>query len=73
MENYFQELLVLVFGRVKRGISFNLMSKSVDWEREDLFHYPLDRLSDFLCKKISRNFIVRNDYGLYEYSTYVYK
>lgn len=73
MENYFHEILIQVFKRVRNGISFNLMSKSVDWEREDLFHYPLDRLSNFLCHKISRNFIIRNDYGLYEYSTYVYK
>ena len=73
MEDYFHEVLNIVFKKVNNGISFNLMSKSVDWERDDLFHYPLDRLSNFLCKSISRNFVIRNDYGLYEYTTYVYK
>ena len=73
MEDYFHQIISLVFKKVKCGIAFNLMSKSVDWEREDLFHYPLDKLSNFLCKNISRNFVIRNDYGLYEYTTYAYK
>jgi hypothetical protein len=37
-----------------------------------LFHLPLDLLSNFLVKNISRNFIIRNDYGLFEYTVYVY-
>lgn len=54
-------------------MAFNVMSKNVDWEREDLFHMPLDELSAFLTSSISRNFIIRNDYGLYEYTVYVYR
>ena len=72
MFSYFKELVKKVFAKVERGIAFNVMSKQVDWEREDLFHLPLDLLADFLTKDISRNFIIRNDYGLYEYTTYVY-
>jgi hypothetical protein len=49
------------------------MSKNVDWEREDLFHVSLDLVSDFLCKNLTRNYIIRNDYGLYEYTVYVLK
>ena len=48
-------------------------SKNVDWERDDLFHLSLDKLSGFLCEKITRNFVIRNDYGLYEYTVYVLK
>jgi len=73
MWNYFCELLTNVFAHAKTGLAFNVMSKAVDWEREDLFHLSLDRLADFLTKKLSRNFIIRNDYGLYEYTTYLYK
>lgn len=73
MEKYFHEMINLVFSKTKYGIAFNLMSKSVDWERDDLFHYPMDRLSNFLCRNISRNFIIRNDYGLYEYTVYIYR
>jgi SAM-dependent methyltransferase len=70
---YFTELIKKVFSKAEKGIAFNVMSKQVDWEREDLFHLPLDLLEDFLSKNISRNFIIRNDYGLYEYTTYVYR
>jgi len=73
MESYFQNMLSRVFDKARRGIAFNVMSKAVDWERGDLFHLSADRLIGFLTKNISRHFVIRNDYGLYEYTTYVYK
>jgi len=73
MWKYFQEMITKVYQFTNKGISFNVMSKNVDWERDDLFHLPLDLLTGFLCEEISRNFVIRNDYGLYEYTTYIYK
>lgn len=70
---YFKQLVKLVFTKAKVGIAFNVMSKAVDWERDDLFHLPLDLLSEFLTKELSRHFVIRNDYGLYEYTVYIYK
>jgi SAM-dependent methyltransferase len=70
---FWQRAVSTVFGLVNQGIAFNVMSKHVDWEREDLFHLPFDTLAAFLTSSVSRNFIVRNDYGLYEYTTYVYR
>lgn len=73
MWNYFGEMLIRIYSRCKRGIAFNVMSKEVEWERNDLFHVPTDMLIHFLAKNLGRNFIIRNDYGLYEYTVYVYK
>jgi SAM-dependent methyltransferase len=73
MSRYFQAVLTRVFHAASVGVAFNVMSKQVDWERPDLFHLPLDELAWFLTRHLSRNFIVRNDYGLYEYTTYLYK
>lgn len=73
MWSYFTQILPLVYTKCSRGLAFNVMSKNVDWERDDLFHVPLDRLSAFLCKELTRNFIIRNDYGLYEYTVYILK
>lgn len=73
MWQYFELLIERVFNLTNIGIAFNLMSKNVDWERDDLFHVSLDKLTDFLTNKISRNFIIRNDYGLYEFTTYIFK
>jgi SAM-dependent methyltransferase len=73
MTVYFQSLLNKVFSLARKGVAFNVMSKQVDWERNDLFHLPLDELATFVTKSLSRYFIVRNDYGLYEYTVYLYR
>ena len=73
MFSYFKKMITKLYEMCNKGIAFNVMSKDVDWERDDLFHLPLSDLSAFLTKEISRDFVIRNDYGLYEYTTYVYK
>jgi SAM-dependent methyltransferase len=73
MWEYFQRMIKKVFQLSTSGLAFNVMSKAVDWEREDLFHLSADLLIEFLAKEVSRNFIIRNDYGLYEYTVYIYK
>jgi hypothetical protein len=73
MFNYFQQVIRVVFTKARKGLAFNVMSKQVDWERDDLFHLPFDLLANFLTKELSRHFIIRNDYGLYEYTIYLYK
>lgn len=73
MFDFFSNALTILFKKVNIGIAFNLMSKNVDYERNDLFHVGHDQLTYFLTKNLSRNYIIRNDYGLYEYTTYLYK
>jgi len=73
MWDYFKKMIHAIFKLCNKGIAFNVMSKSVDWERWDLFHLQTDLLIDFMTKELSRNFIIRNDYGLYEYTVYLYK
>lgn len=73
MLDFVQNILKRVFGRVQVGMAFNAMSKHVDWERDDLFHLPLDTIASFACRELSRHFVIRNDYGLYEFTTYVYQ
>jgi SAM-dependent methyltransferase len=73
MMDFFTSAVTNLWGKCNRGIAFNLMSKHVDWERKDLFHVSLDELGWFLKENLSRNFVIRNDYRLYEYTVYVYK
>ena len=73
MLDYFKRLISLVFEKANKGIAFNVMSPFVDWERDDLFHLPVELLLEFLNQNLSRNVILRADYGLYEYTAYVYK
>lgn len=73
MQQHMQRLLLRVFPAARIGLAFNVMSKHVDWERDDLFHMPFDLLAKFLKQSVSRHFNFRADYGLYEYTTYVYR
>ncbi len=73
MLDYFKEMIKVMFSKCSRGIAFNVMSTYVEWKRDDLFHLPLNDLSEFLVSEVSQNFVIRNDYGLYEYTSYVYK
>jgi SAM-dependent methyltransferase len=73
MLGYFERVLSATFAKAEYGIAFNVMSKHVDWERTDLFHLPFDTLAPILIRALTRNFVIRNDYGLYEYTTYVYR
>ena len=73
MYDFLTAMLRRAFTFAKVGIAFNVMSKLVDWEREDLFHVPFDRLLAFVRRQLSRHVVVRHDYGLYEYTTYVYR
>jgi len=70
---YFSDVVRRVYTKTKTGLVFNVMSSHVDWERDDLFHLPIDTTAAFLTKELSRDFVIRNDYGLYEYTTYVYR
>jgi SAM-dependent methyltransferase len=73
MLEYFKRVLRAVYPKTRVGLAVNFMSKQVDWEREDLFHLPMDTLASFLARQISRHFVIRHDYGLYEYTAYVYR
>ncbi len=71
--NLAQSTLRAVWPSVSLGIAFNSMSKHVDWERDDLFHWPLDDIMAFCKRDLSRHVTFKLDYGLWEVSTLVHK
>lgn len=73
MKDFATRIISKAFSYANHGIAFNVMSSHVDWERNDLFHWPVDDLLGFLTKNLSRNIQIRMDYGLYEYTVYVFK
>jgi len=73
MEAMAQEILRAVWPSVRIGLAFNVMSKHVDWERDDLFHWSLDKIMAFCKAHLSRHASFRLDYGLWEVSTLVLK
>jgi hypothetical protein len=73
MTSYLHELVTTMFTRARIGLAFNVMTKQVDWEREDLFHVPIDPLVTFLSREVTRHIVIRHDYGLWEYTVYAYR
>tara|TARA_B100001063_G_C16704612_1_gene524481 strand:- start:48 stop:686 length:639 start_codon:yes stop_codon:yes gene_type:complete len=73
MFDHLQELVTLAFKNAKKGVIFNVMSTQVDYERDDLFHLSIDSLSKFITEKLTRKFIIRQDYALWEYTTIILK
>jgi len=73
MWTYMRAFLRRVAPLVRLGFAFNVMTKYLDWERDDLFHLPLDTIAAFLNDEVGRSFIIRHDYGLFEYTVYAYK
>jgi SAM-dependent methyltransferase len=73
MSGFFQSMLTTAFAYAGKGLAFNVMSKHVDWERDDLFHLPFDEMAGFVSRHLTRDFVVRNDYGLFEYTVYLYR
>lgn len=72
MWEYAKKLISHVFNMSRKGVAFNVQSKMVDWERDDLFHLPVGTVTEFIAK-LSRRYIIRHDYGLYEYTVYIFK
>ncbi len=73
MSEFMCSTLEKLWTKTNKGIAFNVMSKLVDWERDDLYHVSMDQICQWLSDNLSRNFVIRNDYHLYEFTVYVYK
>lgn len=73
MERYLADMLAAVWPLARKGLAFNVMSKHVDWERDELFHVPFDTVARLALGRLTRHFSFRQDYGLYDYTVYLYR
>ena len=73
MREFLHSTIRRVWPRVRRGIAFNVMSKIVDWEREDLYHASMDEMAALLHELAGRRVRMRADYGLYEFTCYAWR
>jgi len=72
MSYFFIKIIKKLFNSSKKGLAFNVMSSLVEWERDDLFHVSMGKVAKLIKEHLSDNFVIRNDYGLYENTIYVY-
>ncbi len=73
MYEYFQTMVRKAFSFARLGLAFNAIAAHAFWVRANLFQLPLDPLAYFLTRDVCSNFVIRNDYGLPEYTVYLYR
>lgn len=73
MDAFLEAMLKRAFALCRKGMAFNVMSAHVDWQREDLYHLPYDRMAQIIMGIAGRRHSIRADYGLYEYTVYAYR
>ncbi|MDW3177648.1 MAG: class I SAM-dependent methyltransferase [Acidimicrobiia bacterium] len=73
MLEFLWSMLSVLFDSARRGVAFNVMSTKVEWEREDLFHLEADLVRQFASDTLGASCQIVEDYGLYEYTVYLYR
>ena len=73
MFSFLKRILTLTYNKTKVALIFNVMSPYVDWKNKFNFYLDFEKLLNFICKKLSKNFTIKHNYGLYEYTIFIYK
>lgn len=71
MWQFVQDCVAELFAHTRRGLSFHVLSGHVDYETDQWFHVRFDVMADFITK-LTRSFVLRNDYTPYGYTVYAY-
>jgi len=71
--DFVKSMILKMFEYARCGISFNIMTSYVDFYNNQLFYLPPAEMLDFCIQQLSHRVVIRHDYPLWEYTTYVYK
>lgn len=72
-EEFAQNLIFNSFQMCKKGIAFNFISPFVDYYQTQVYYSNLPKIVNFINDKLSRFFVIKHNYALYEYTVYVYR
>ena len=72
-ERWMQAILLRLWPLTRLGIGFNCLTEYVDWRDESLYYASINKLLDFIVGNLSRWFVIRHDYKLWEMTFYVYR
>ncbi|MDP2291324.1 MAG: class I SAM-dependent methyltransferase [Actinomycetota bacterium] len=73
MSAHWQRLVTAAMTHARIGVAFNVTSPYVDWERDDLFHVPMQLLADFVAASPCPYFRLRHDYELFETTVHAFR
>ncbi len=72
-ERWIKTILSKLWPLSKKGIAANFVTEYVDWKEENLYYCSIGDIMSFCVNNLSRYFIVRHDYQLWEFTMYIYK
>ncbi|AKG91245.1 Methyltransferase domain [Geoglobus ahangari] len=70
---WIKEILLRLWSLCKKGIAVNFLTEYVDWEDDDLYYCSISDIVSFCVSNLSRWFVIRHDYPLWEFTLYIYK
>ena len=77
--NFWQESVIDLFSKCKRGIAFNMMSTYVDFQNKDLFYESPEYVFKFIKNNLTPYVTLRHDFETksqtvpFEFVIYAYK
>jgi SAM-dependent methyltransferase len=69
--SYLHDTVSRIAARSRRGFAFNVLTKHVDFRRDDLYYADPGALLDHCVNRFSRRVSLLHDYGLYEFTLIV--
>lgn len=70
---FFKNVLGKIFFLSKKGIALNLLTPFPEWKNKKNYYPQFEIIIKFITKNLSNKFIINHNYGLHEYTIYVYK
>lgn len=71
MFSFWKDIISTLWNHCTNGIAFNSMSQFVDYKQDGNYHLDISLAGEFLKDNISKKFLIRNDYNLYETTFYI--
>jgi SAM-dependent methyltransferase len=72
-EIYIFDTIKHIYDNSMKGISFNFLSKYVDWEKKDLYYADPTLIFNFCKANLSEKVNLIHDYNLFEFTIHVLK
>lgn len=72
-ERYLQALVQNAYRMCQKGLAFNVVSPFVDFYLPELYYANLGKIVNFVNDNMSRFFVIKHDYALFEMTFYVYR
>ena len=73
MFKFLKKILKISYAKANKGIAFNVMSELVEWKNKGNFYLSIEKITKFINQYLSNSFIINHQYGLYEYTIFIYK